>query len=801
MKKIIKHITKLIICCFATQILYAQNPNRTYLNYKSEQGILKIQTSDGEYQITPRNPQIIETSFIPSGEAYHPNSHTTEVEKNPAKTELIISENTLNYNTSGIQVRVTKSPFQIEYFYKNKPLTSEKRGYVKTDSTDVLEFNLNSTEVLYGGGARVLGMNRRGNRLELYNKAHYGYETRAPLMNYTMPLVVSSENYMIHFDNAPIGFLDLDSKKDNTLSYETISGRKTYQVIAGNDWKATLNAYTSLTGKQPLPPRWALGNFASRFGYHSQKEVEDVVARFKNDSIPLDAVILDIYWFGKEMKGTMGNLEFYKDSFPTPKKMINDLKQKGVKTILITEPFVLSTSKKWEEAVAEKVLATDSLGNPYQYDFYFGNTGLIDIFKPEARQWFWDIYKDYNNIGVAGWWGDLGEPEVHPADLKHAIGSANELHNIYGHEWAKLIYGGYQKDFPKQRSFILMRSGYSGSQRYGIIPWSGDVNRSWGGLQSQPEIALQMGLQGLGYMHSDLGGFAGGETFDSELYTRWLQYGVFQPIFRPHAQEHIAPEPVFHNAETKALAKQAIELRYSLLAYNYNLAFENSQTGIPLMCPLFFEEPTNTRLYTNSSSYLWGNDLLVTPILKPGVTAKEIYFPNTSNWFNFYENEEYIGGTTHQIITNKNHIPVFVRGGAFIPKVPIVQSTDDYSLQNFELHYFFDSNISESKRNLYNDDGKTSNAFEKGAYELLTFEGRNKRNKLKITVSHTHGSNYKTTSKNIQLIIHNIYTKPKKVLVSKKKQAFKWNEEKNTLEISLELDAMDSKEIEIKLEK
>ena len=122
-----------------------------------------------------------------------------------------------------------------------------------------------------------------------------------------------------------------------------------------------------------------------------------------------------------------------------------------------------------------------------------------------------------------------------------------------------------------------------------MIPWSGDVNRTWGGLQSQPEIALQMGMQGLGYMHSDLGGFAGA-NLDDNLYTRWLQYGVFQPIFRPHAQEDVPSEPVFRSDKAKKLAKKAIELRYKLLPYNYNLAFENNQKGTPLMRPIFFEE-------------------------------------------------------------------------------------------------------------------------------------------------------------------------------------------------------------------
>ena len=388
-------------------------------------------------------------------------------------------------------------------------LVSEAKGYVDKDSLKTIELSITSDEVLYGTGARALGMNRRGKRLPLYNRAHYGYETYSEQMNFAIPIVISSNKYLVHFDNAPIGFIDLDSKEENTITYETISGRMVYQVVAAEDWYKLLNAYTDLTGKQPMLPKWALGNFSSRFGYHTQRETEGTIDIFMSEGIPVDAIILDLYWFGKEVKGTMGNLEVHRDSFPDFEGMVSRLKRQGVKTIPITEPYILTTSKRWQEAVDNNILAKDSVGADATYDFYFGNTGIIDIFKPEGEQWFWDRYKSFAEMGVAGVWGDLGEPEVLPSWVQFSTGSADELHNIYGHNWARLVFEGYQRDFPDERPFILMRAGYSGSQRYGMIPWSGDVNRTWGGFQSQPEIALQMGMQGMAYMHSDLGGFAG----------------------------------------------------------------------------------------------------------------------------------------------------------------------------------------------------------------------------------------------------------------------------------------------------
>ena len=667
---------------------------------------------------------------------------------------------------------------------------------MKNDSLETIDFNIKSNEILYGGGARALGMNRRGNRLKLYNKAHYGYETRSELMNYTMPIVVSSDKYLLHFDNAPIGFLDLDSKQNNHLMYETISGRKTYQIVAASTWPKLIDQYTNLTGKQPMPPRWALGNFASRFGYHSQYEVEKTINKFKDLNVPVDAVILDLYWFGKTITGTMGNLEVFRDSFPDFEGMISRLKAKGVKTITITEPFVLTTSNRWKEAVKQKVLATDSLGKPYTYDFYFGNTGLIDIYNPKGASWFWSIYKGLREKGIVGIWGDLGEPEVHPTALKHYNTSADEVHNIYGHDWAGLIYKGYKNDFSEERPFILMRAGYSGSQRYGMIPWSGDVNRTWGGLQSQTEIALQMGLQGLGYMHSDLGGFAG-DNLDDELYTRWLQYGVFQPIFRPHAQEEVPSEPIYRSEEALKLSKKAIDLRYALLPYNYHLVFENNTQGLPLMRPLFFED-SRLEMNTVSSTYFWGNDFLISPVTKAGQEQQMVDFPNTGNWYDFYSNKAYVGGKSQFVNTDKTSIPTFVRGGAIIPIIDPVQSTDEYELNNFQLHYYFDQKVKKSQRFIYNDNGLLANAYEKDQYELLKVTAQQNSNRIQMELSATKGMHFNFDKKEIELVVHNMKKAPNKVLTKNDKLNYHYDQLSQTFRMNLSWEPSSKKIINIK---
>jgi oligosaccharide 4-alpha-D-glucosyltransferase len=773
---------KLLVFLLITSAAFAQNTNRKYKSHKWQENYLKVSVTDGDYYFKMYSDKIIETSFVPKGEQLDANSHTVIFDNRPLITDKTESKKFLELGTKSLKVHIEKSPFKITYFKNNQAILSEKNGYTKKDSTEFLDFNITTDEALYGGGARALGMNRRGNRLQLYNRAHYGYETHAELMNFCIPVVLSSKIYAVHFDNPAIGYLDLDSKKNNTLTYETISGRKTYQVIAGDSWSDLVSNYTDLTGRQPLLPRWAFGNFASRFGYKSQEEVENTIKKFEQNNIPVDAIILDLYWFGKEIKGTMGNLDWDKDKFPNPNKMIADLNDKGIKTILITEPFILTSSSKWKEAADNNILVTDKTGKPATWDFYFGNTGVVDIFKPQGKDWFWKVYKRLINQGVGGLWGDLGEPEVFPSKVITAAGKADAVHNIYGHHWAKVIADGYKTDFPTQRPFILMRAGYSGSQRYGMVPWSGDVSRSWGGLQSQTEIALQMGMQGMGFMHSDLGGFAG-DYFDNELYLRWLQYGVFQPVFRPHAQEDVASEVARKDIVTMAKAKKQVELRYQLMPYNYTLAFENNQKGTPLMRPLFFEEPNNTKLQTVCESYLWGNDFLVTPITKPGVTSTPVYFPSNNNWFDFYSNQKQEGGKSVAVSVTEDHIPVYVRGGAFIPMIQTIQNSTHYNLDTFDLHFFFDQSKEKSTGQLYNDDGQTPNAFEKEQYELIQFNSTNKDKTLVITLNAKVGKNYKASEKNIAVLVHNI--KPKRIFVDGQEQVYKTFHEPMQINVNL----------------
>ncbi len=824
---------RLLFALFAFCFASSQNSERNFISFQQKSSpslptaTYEVTVSDGSYYFLFLDPKTIETSFVRPGERYQKRSHAIELPEKFPNAQRAESSTKIELTCDQLKIVIHKNPFLVQYFYKNNLITQEAKGFYKdqhlplnhvkdnivSDSVFGISLQLKPHEVLYGGGSRALGMNRRGHKLALYNRAHYGYETHAELMNFCMPLVLSSEKYLIHFDNSSVGYLDLDSQQNNTLAFENTYGKQTYQIMVADHWQDLLTTYTKHTGMQPLLPLWALGNFTSRFGYRSEQEARAVVKAFQKDNIPLEAVILDLYWFGKTIQGTMGNLAVDRDSFPNWEKMITDFNKQGIKTIPITEPFILTSSNRWQEAVEEDILAKNNLLKPYTYDFYFGHTGLIDVFYPKAKQWFWNIYKDLANTGVAGVWGDLGEPEVHPPDLMHWNGSAGMLHNIYGNEWAKLVFEGYQKDFPNTRPFILMRAGYSGAQRYGMIPWSGDVNRTWGGLQKQVEISLQMGLQGLGYMHSDLGGFAG-DNLDDELYVRWLQYGVFNPIFRPHAQEEVPSEAVYRSAVAKDLAKEAIELRYQLLPYNYQLVYENHTKGLPLMRPLFFEEPDNPALLAFDEGYLWGNDFLIYPVKTAGQSEKNIYFPKGSQWYHFYTDEVFKGGSYQNIHfealqidvnnllkapkTKHYNIPTFVRGGAFILKSPLVTNTTLFNKNNLEVHYYYDKNIQENQQSFYLDDGLDANAINNGLYEHLVCEFEHEKKGWELEFKTKLGKQQALEPKKMKVVVHGVPKKPKRIRANGKKIKFEWQQDKQLLIINVNHQTEET-ELKIKL--
>lgn len=764
--------------------VFAEEKQQSYVAHQWENNTLTIRTLNGSYVINAVAPDILKIAFqneeLKSDKIFAPVLTTT------LPSELTEANNHLILQTSLIKLRIDKANLDFSFEDDKQKTLASNFGFFMRGDTVGFQSTMKPNERIYGTGARALPLNRRGYRFQCYNQANYGYGMGKDFLNYSIPHIMSSEKYMMLFDNPARGWFDIGKTKKNRMEFGTLGGNTVCYFIAGNSYKKLVGRYTELTGRQPLIPIWALGNLQSRMGYRNQAEAEGIASKMQAAGYPLDALIIDLYWFGEELEdGKMGQLDWDKRNWPNPKKMIRNLRKKGVKTITVSEPFFTKKSKNYKFLDQNKLLATDTKGNTLNMpNFYFGDGALIDIFKPEARDWFWKQYEKQHKIGVAGWWCDLGEPEVHPDTMMHVAGSARELHGVYGHEYAKMLFEKTKENYPEERIFSLARAGFAGSQRVGLIPWSGDVGRSWSGLEAQTPVMLSTGISGLAYMHSDAGGFAMGKK-TPELYKRWLQFAAFTPIFRPHSDPNAEPEPIFYSEEIQKVVKRYIELRYRMLPYNYTLAWEVTSKGMPMARPLYMEYENDEHLVDEMQSYMWGPSLLVAPIIKPAVTSKDVYLPE-GVWFDFHTQERLQGGKlVNKKITNDD-IPVFVKAGGFLPLAPLVKSTDDYSTQELEMHYYADKSVSQSSYQMYTDDGKLRGSWEKGLFQLTRFSVKNSSKQLKVDISNSIGV-YEDMPhrREITMVVHNISGRPKQVLSEGNELKFYWNEQNKQLSFKL----------------
>jgi oligosaccharide 4-alpha-D-glucosyltransferase len=784
--------------------LFQKEKKNQYISHHLSDNKLVIKTSLGSISVSFINSSIVQVSFAQKKSDQEVTSHSVVLSADKTGGALFEDENELFYTRDKLQVVIKKSPFKLIFFQKGNQILAESDGYFKSNEVEGFRFSLKPDEKIYGAGFRTTPLNRRGHRYELYNQAVYGYNLNSPNLNFSVPFIISSKGYGLLFDNASKGWLDLDVHQNNVMEFSSIGGEMSYYVIADNDFDSILKEYGRLTGYQPMPPRWALGNLQSKFGYKTQHETEAIVDQMIEAGYPLDAIIIDLYWFGLGFHDHfyMGNLDWYKKNWPEPEQMIQRFKQRGIKTILITEPFILQESKNWQLASDNKYMGTDNNGNTFVIDdLWFGPGGLIDVFNPDARRWFWEQYRRQIEIGIAGWWGDLGEPEKHPAKMQHFIGSAEVVHNLYSHYWHKMLWDYYSLEYPEVRLFNLNRSGFAGSQRYSVYPWSGDVSRDWNGFQVQPLAVLGMTLSGFSYMHSDLGGFAMGEP-DEELYLRWLQYGAFNPVFRPHGDTNAPVEPIAYSDNAQKIIKEYIDLRYRMLPYNYSIAWLNSIKGTPLTKPLFFEEPDNDEISNIDDTFLWGPNLLIAPILEKDAKMRKVYLPK-GKWYDFFTDQVMNGGKWIEKSTTLENIPVFARGGGFIPMINPIKNTTAYTSEILIIHHYYDPEIINSEFIIYDDDGETKSAYEKGLYELLEIKSMHFDSFVLFTFNRKEAFNYngKPATRNIELLIHGYNSKPGKIQTGRvpvknalSKQAYQttktqisfWDSEKELLQIKFQ---------------
>ncbi|MDE6266707.1 MAG: hypothetical protein K2M07_05090 [Muribaculaceae bacterium] len=779
-----RRITLLCFMGLATLIAGASLPVRKPV-YHNTNGI-STGVGDMECVVEAITDNVIRVTYLPKGESV-PESKLLllpsekpecEITRNDWNITLAtsVSSNPLTATINRLSGRVTITDaggLSINDF--SAPVLEDGKMKLRLEMAD-------KVTAVYGTGERGHSFNLIGDTLTVYNRQNYGYtgsDSRINQMNIAMPMFLTNAGYAVIFDDYAAAQIILG----NPVTYisENIKSPISYYFVRGAEGDRSLSALThtltSLTGRQKIAPLWSLGYITSKYGYKTQAETEGVIDTLKREDYPVDGIVLDLYWYGKEED--MGSLEWEPSQWPDHKKMLADLKKKGVNLVTISQPYVLKNGrgiKNYDELSPKGMFGRDSLGNTHDVTIWVGEGGMFDVSNPDTRKWLSDRYHQLTEDGVTGWWGDLGEPEVHPETMIHANGlTAREYHNYYGNEWSKIISDLFDTTYPDRRLMTMMRGGTIGLQRYSVFPWSTDVSRSWGGMQPQVKIMLNSGLSGLGYMSHDVGGFAvdPANPVDPELYVRWLQLGTFSPILRTHST--VKAEP-YHYPEYEHIIKPLIKERYRWLPYNYAMAYRNAATGDPLVRPLNYYSTVADDLLDNvTDQYLWGKNVMVAPVLQQGAVSRDIIFPE-GEWIDLNNPSEVYTSSVKDYPAPIGLLPMFVRAGSVIPTADYkMENTGDYRLTDYTLNYYPARTPGSAVESIIYEDNLTSpvDMSDSTQYNVITITTDSSAAGDTITIDSSNPA-FNTYDRMMTLKVYGT-PKPARVTVNGKKVAVKYD--------------------------
>lgn len=587
---------------------------------------------------------------------------------------------------------------------------------------------------LYGGGEVTGPLLRNGQSIKLWNTDSGAYSVdNGKRLYQSHPWVMGvrpdGTSFGILFDTPYKAKL---TTTDERINFETEGELFRIFVIDRESPQAVIKGLAELIGTMPMVPRWALGYQQCRFSYTPASRVIEVADTFRIKRIPCDVMWMDIDYMDGYCIFT-----FNPQTFPDPAALNRDLHIRGFHSAWMIDPGakVDSTYFVYKSGTANDVWVKTAQGKEFHGDAWPGTCAFPDFTQPKTVRWWADLYKDFLDRGVDGVWNDVNEPQISntptgtmPEDNKHLggdkipAGPHLKYHNVYGYLMVKASREGIMKARPQNRPFILTRSNFLGGQRFAAT-WTGD-NASWEShmTMSVPMI-LTLGLSGQPFSGADVGGFLFNP--DADLFGRWMALGAFYPFSRGHAcAGTINKEPWAFGQKVEDVSRMALERRYVLLPYYYTLLHEASETGMPIMRPVFFADPKDTLLRAEEQAFLIGENLLVVP-----EWAKNPALPK-----GIWRNLSLIPGDDKDSYQAK----LKIRGGAIIPTGKIIQNTNEKSLDPLTLLVCLDEK-GEAHGTLYWDEGDNW-SFKDGNYSFQHFTAiRTADNKVQVKITQKKG--------------------------------------------------------------
>jgi alpha-glucosidase (family GH31 glycosyl hydrolase) len=554
-----------------------------------------------------------------------------------------------------------------------------------------------------------------------------GYQLRTHGGRVPIQWLVGTDGWGL-FIHHPLGTFDFSGAEGSMSPFADALPLDVF-VVASADPKVLMAEYARLTGNAELPPLWSFGYMQSHRTLAGPEEVMRVAKTFREKKLPCDALI----YLGTEFTPSgwntrNGEFAWKKENFPEPKKAVDDLHAMNYKVVL----HIVIEGRRMSGTAAGACTPDKAIPS--------GRTP--DDRWPEDRpvECYWPYHKPLMDLGVDGWWPDQGDGLDGPSRLTRI----------------RMYWEGPQRYRPNERPFALHRNGYVGMQRYGAFLWSGDVYSTWETLKTHVPVAVNTGLSGIPFWGTDIGGFVPTPEYTGELHVRWFQFGTFCPSFRAHGRtwhlrlpwgwntgtlghEEIRnytggaghpPENELRNPRVEPAIRKYLELRYRLLPYTYTIAKECCETGLPMMRSLWLHYSSDPTATARGDQFLWGRDILVSPVVEKGATVRRVYLPKEV-WFDYWTEERLDGGREIERPVDLETMPLHVRAGAIVPHAPVKEYIEQQVSDPTTIVVYPGA---DGAFTTYEDDGKTFD-YRKGESMRLAMTWKDSARTLSIRLA------------------------------------------------------------------
>lgn len=665
----------------------------------------------------------------------HPDRGWTHVLTDWPKNPYPSSEQAEHFllHTPSLTFQIHKTDASIQIKTTNGQILSQDIPSTTTTYPSLVRKRIDATEYFYGFGEKTGPLNKRGFKLSMWNTDPLyptnQYTPTADPIYQSIPFFIGLRNkqaYGVYLNNTFRSIFDVGQTAPDELRIETTGGDLDYFFFYGPAVREVVQQYTQITGRYPLPPLWTLGYHQSRWSYAPATELQRIATELRSRQLPCDGLWLDIDY----MDG-FRSFTWNPTGFPQPATLLSQLQNDGFKVTAILDPGIKQdpggTYQVYNTGMTDNHFVRMPDQNHYVGVVWPGNSLFPDFTNPSTRQWWSQFVKDFVSTGLQGLWIDMNEPATwqpsgFPLDSVFAGEGIRtdhrETHNVYALLMAKATHEGMKLARPQQRPFVLTRAGFAGIQRYAAV-WTGDMASDWDHLRMAPAMLMNLGLSGVPMIGSDIGGFTGGPS--AELFARWIQLGSISPFFRTHVQSS-APrqEPWSFGTSIESISRNAIALRYQWLPYFYSLMYEASETGIPLLRPLFLAYQNDEKTYQRNDQIMLGDFVLVAPVLDAGQKSRMLYLP-PGIWFDHATTHAFEGAQEMSVAAPLERLPLLIAQGAILPSWPPTQYVGQQIHRTLYIDLYPVPNIPPSRFVLYLDDGQTT-AYQTGQYYKRTLQ-------------------------------------------------------------------------------